>query len=66
MTMLVTGAPILFLALLRLLHRERRRRGPVAAAPDPSAGRGAADAPQPRKDHLRAARTRPSMIRDTA
>jgi sulfoxide reductase heme-binding subunit YedZ len=76
MTMLVTGAPIVLLALLRLLHRDGQGRAPVAAAtvaaapvaaaPVPFARRGAAAAPQLREDHLRAARTRPSMVQDTA
>jgi sulfoxide reductase heme-binding subunit YedZ len=63
MTLLVTGAPIVFLALLRLLHHDRRGGAAVAAAPNRPTRCGASS-PQPRENHPRSARARPSMIQD--
>lgn len=73
-TMLVTGAPIVFLALLRVLHREPPARGRAAAAV-PGNGRpagavaarpAAAAAPRALDDRARAVRPRPSIAKETA
>jgi sulfoxide reductase heme-binding subunit YedZ len=64
LTMLVTGAPIVFLALLRLLHDDRRGRAAGATAPNRPTRRSAASAPQQREDQPRPATARRSMIED--
>jgi sulfoxide reductase heme-binding subunit YedZ len=63
-TMIVTGAPIVFLALARLLHGDRPGRARVAPAPDPSARRASLSPPQAGQDRTRPLRARPPMIQD--
>jgi sulfoxide reductase heme-binding subunit YedZ len=65
-TMIVTGAPIVFLALLRLLHRDRRERTSVVGAADASGGPGTRPPHQPREHPSRPARAPRSMVQDAA